>query len=72
MFPGFPERMCLELNSLFQGAGVHIEVLANPKRATAAWAGGSMAASLTSFRHAWMTQGEYQEHGPQYVHTKFQ
>lgn len=72
MFPGFPERMCLELNALFQGAGVHIEVLANPKRGTAAWAGGSMAASLTSFRHAWMTRDEYQEHGPQYVHTKFQ
>ncbi|NXY57599.1 ACL10 protein, partial [Callaeas wilsoni] len=71
MFPGFPERMCLELNFLFQGAGVHIEVLANPKRGTAAWAGGSMAASLTSFQHAWMTKGEYQEHGAEYVHTKF-
>ncbi|NWW30352.1 ACL10 protein, partial [Panurus biarmicus] len=71
MFPGFPERMCLELNSLSRGAGVHIEVLANPKRGTAAWAGGSMAASLTSFRHTWMTKGEYQEHGAQYVHTKF-
>ncbi|NXS05390.1 ACL10 protein, partial [Oxylabes madagascariensis] len=71
LFPGFPERMCLELNSLFQGAGVHVEVLANPGRGTAAWAGGSMAASLTSFRHTWMTKGEYQEHGPQYVHTKF-
>ncbi|XP_064586360.1 actin-like protein 10 [Zonotrichia leucophrys gambelii] len=72
MFPGFPERMCLELNLLFRGAGVHIEVLASPKRATAAWAGGSMAASLTSFQHTWMTKGEYQEHGAQYVHTKFQ
>ncbi|NXW78576.1 ACL10 protein, partial [Hirundo rustica] len=71
MFPGFPERMCLELNSLFQGDGVHVEVLANPKRGTAAWAGGSMAASLTSFRHSWMTKDEYQEHGAQYVHMKF-
>ncbi|NXR86930.1 ACL10 protein, partial [Hypocryptadius cinnamomeus] len=71
MFPGFPERMCLELNFLFQGAGVHIEVLANPRRGTAAWAGGSMAASLTSFQHTWMTKGEYQEHGAQYVHRKF-
>ncbi|NXB74431.1 ACL10 protein, partial [Donacobius atricapilla] len=71
MFPGFPERMCLELNSLFRGAGVHIEVLANPSRGTAAWAGGSMAASLTSFQHTWMTRGEYEEHGAQYVHTKF-
>ncbi|NXA77504.1 ACL10 protein, partial [Thryothorus ludovicianus] len=71
MFPGFPERMCLELNFLFQGAGVHIEVLANPKRGTAAWAGGSMAASLTSFQHTWMTKAEYQEHGSSYVHVKF-
>ncbi|NXQ33143.1 ACL10 protein, partial [Alaudala cheleensis] len=71
MFPGFPERMCLELNSLFRGAGLHIEVLANPTRATAAWAGGSMAASLTSFRNTWMSKGEYQEHGAHYVHAKF-
>ncbi|NWU32401.1 ACL10 protein, partial [Dyaphorophyia castanea] len=71
MFPGFPERMCLELNFLFRGAGVHVEVLANPKRGTAAWAGGSMAASLTSFQHTWMTKGEYQEHGAEYVHTRF-
>ncbi|NXC05749.1 ACL10 protein, partial [Orthonyx spaldingii] len=71
MFPGFPERMCLELNFLAQGTGVHIEVLANPTRGTAAWAGGSMAASLTSFQHTWMTKGEYQEHGAGYVHTKF-
>ncbi|NXK64497.1 ACL10 protein, partial [Sylvietta virens] len=71
LFPGFPERMCLELNSLFRGAGVHIEMLANPGRGTAAWAGGSMAASLTSFQHTWMTKGDYQEHGAQYVHTKF-
>ncbi|KAL2296809.1 hypothetical protein Nmel_014858 [Mimus melanotis] len=72
MFLGFPERMCLELNFLLQGAGVHIEVLANPKRGTAAWAGGSMAASLTSFQHSWMTKDEYQEHGAGYVHTRFQ
>ncbi|NXS26620.1 ACL10 protein, partial [Pomatostomus ruficeps] len=71
MFPGFPERMCLELNFLSQGTGVHIEVLANPERGAAAWAGGSMAASLTSFQHMWMTKGEYQEHGAAYVHTRF-
>uniref|UniRef100_A0A8C9N166 Actin like 10 n=1 Tax=Serinus canaria TaxID=9135 RepID=A0A8C9N166_SERCA len=72
MFPGFPERICLELNLLFRGAGVHVEVLANPRRGSAVWAGGSMAASLTSFQHTWMTKGEYQEHGAEYVHTKFQ
>ncbi|XP_027501807.1 actin-like protein 10 [Corapipo altera] len=72
MFPGFPERMCLGLNLLSQGTGVQIDVLASPERGTAAWLGGSMAASLTSFQRAWMTKGEYQEHGAEYVHTKFQ
>ncbi|KAM6113047.1 LOW QUALITY PROTEIN: actin-like protein 10 [Pterocles gutturalis] len=48
MFPGF--RMCLELNALFQSTGSQIQVLASPERSTAAWAGGSMAASLMSFQ----------------------
>nr|XP_009916767.1 PREDICTED: actin-like protein 10 [Haliaeetus albicilla] len=72
MFPGFPERMCLELNALFHGTGCQIQVLASPERGIAAWAGGSMAASLTSFQHAWMAKGEYQEHGAEYVHKMFQ
>ncbi|NWR94341.1 ACL10 protein, partial [Furnarius figulus] len=71
MFPGFPERMCLGLNLLSQGTGVQVEVLASPERGTAAWVGGSMVASLTSFQGAWMTKGEYQEHGAEHVHTKF-
>ncbi|NWV64431.1 ACL10 protein, partial [Malurus elegans] len=71
MFTGFPERMCLELNFLSRGTGMQVEVLANPGRDTAAWAGGSMAASLSSFQHTWMTKGEYQEHGACYVHSKF-
>ncbi|NXA06531.1 ACL10 protein, partial [Sapayoa aenigma] len=71
MFPGFPERMCLELNLLCQGTGVQIEVLASPERGTAAWVGGSMAASLTSFQRAWMTRDEYLEHGAEYMHMKF-
>ncbi|NWI94700.1 ACL10 protein, partial [Pitta sordida] len=71
MFPGFPERMCLGLNLLSQGTGVQIELLASPERSTAAWVGGSMAASLTSFQCAWMTKDEYQEHGAEYMHVKF-
>ncbi|XP_030903524.2 actin-like protein 10 [Melopsittacus undulatus] len=72
MFPGFPERMCLELNALFQDTSCQIQVLASPERGTAAWAGGSMAASLTSFQQAWMAKGEYEEHGAKYVHRIFQ
>ncbi|XP_009960425.1 PREDICTED: actin-like protein 10 [Leptosomus discolor] len=68
MFPGFPERMCLELNTLFRSTDCQIQVLASPERGTAAWVGGSMAASLSSFQQAWTTKGEYQEHGAHYVH----
>ncbi|NXL59580.1 ACL10 protein, partial [Chordeiles acutipennis] len=71
MFPGFPERMCLELNTLFHGTGCEIKVQASPERAIAAWAGGSMAASLTSFQHAWLTKSEYHEHGARYMHKVF-
>ncbi|XP_025971379.2 actin-like protein 10 [Dromaius novaehollandiae] len=72
MFPGFPERMCLELNALFHGTDCQIKLLATPERGMAAWAGGSMTASLNSFQHMWMGKGEYKEHGAEYVHTKFQ
>ncbi|KAM6053252.1 LOW QUALITY PROTEIN: actin-like protein 10 [Theristicus caerulescens] len=71
MFPGF-QRMCLELNALFYGTGCQIRVLTSPERGTAAWAGGSTAASLTSFQHAWMAKGEYQEHGAKHMHKIFQ
>ncbi|NXI91285.1 ACL10 protein, partial [Psophia crepitans] len=71
MFPGFPERMCLELNNLFHSTGCQVQVLASPERDTAAWAGGSMVASLTSFQHMWMAKDQYQEHGARYVHKIF-
>ncbi|XP_009471603.1 PREDICTED: LOW QUALITY PROTEIN: actin-like protein 10 [Nipponia nippon] len=56
-------RMFLELNALFYGTGCQIQVLMSPERGAAAWAGGaSTAVSLTTFQHAWMAKGEYQEH----------
>ncbi|KAK4812866.1 hypothetical protein QYF61_024163 [Mycteria americana] len=72
IFPGFPKRLCLELNALFHGTGCQIQVLVSPERGRAAWAGGSMAVWLTSFQHKLMAKGEYQEHGAEYVHRIFQ
>ncbi|KAM3838567.1 actin-like protein 10 [Vipera latastei] len=71
LFPGFPERMCLELNALFHGKEYFIKILASPKRSTAVWLGGSLAASLSSFQSLWMRKQDYQEHGAAYVHKKF-
>ncbi|KAM9260218.1 LOW QUALITY PROTEIN: actin-like protein 10 [Cariama cristata] len=71
MFPGFPKRMCLKLNTLFHGTGCQTQVLVSLERATAA-ARCSMAASLMSSQHVWMTKTEYQEHDAEYVRKIFQ
>uniref|UniRef100_A0A8C8ASD1 Uncharacterized protein n=1 Tax=Otus sunia TaxID=257818 RepID=A0A8C8ASD1_9STRI len=42
MFPSFPKRMCLELNTLFHGT----------ESGTAAWAGGSRASSTHGWQRA--------------------
>lgn len=71
MFPGFSERMFLELDALFRGRGHQISILAVPQRCSAAWMGGSLATSLSSFQQFWMRKEDYQEHGAAYVHKKF-
>lgn len=72
MFPGFPERMRLEMDALFFGKGYPIKLLTAPKNSVAAWIGGSLAASLSSFQQFWMTKEDYQEHGTAFVHEKFE
>ncbi|KAM6248861.1 LOW QUALITY PROTEIN: actin-like protein 10 [Porphyrio hochstetteri] len=69
-FPGFPERMCLELNTSFHSTGCQVQVLVSLERGSTAWAGGSMAVSLTSFQHMWVVKGQHQEHGAK--HKVFQ
>lgn len=71
LFPGFPERMCKELHTLLHGRGHPIKILASPARGKAAWLGGSLVASLSSFSGFWMNKEDYQEHGAAYVHEKF-
>lgn len=71
VFPGFPQRMGLELDALLHGRGCRIKILAAPERTSTAWLGGSLVASLHSFQHFWMRKEEYQEHGAAYVHEKF-
>ncbi|NXL61497.1 ACT1 protein, partial [Chordeiles acutipennis] len=58
---GFPQRLATEL-------GVHVE--ADPHRRTAAWMGGSLAASLDAFQEAWVPREAYEESGPAAVHPR--
>ncbi|KAF8311372.1 Actin/actin-like protein [Clavulina sp. PMI_390] len=66
MFSGISQRMKHELASLVP-QDLEVNVIAPDERADSAWIGGSILASLTSFRHAWITQQEYEEYGPSIV-----
>lgn len=74
LFPGFVERMNLELEALCQRLGhpaLKLCLVAQPGRGTAVWTGGSMMASLQSFQCRWMTRAMYEEYGPFLVRKVF-
>ena len=47
-----------------------VRVAAGPRREYAVWAGGSILASLDTFRGMWVSRDEYGEYGPQVVRRK--
>jgi actin-like protein 6A len=66
LLAGFPERV---LKKLLDMALPTIKVkqvapVTPAERRFATWQGGSVLASLASFRRMWMTREEYKEHGP--------
>ncbi|EGD74303.1 actin-1 [Salpingoeca rosetta] len=69
MMPGFVERMHKEITALAPST-MNIKIIAPPKRKQAAWLGGSILASLSTFQQTWITKAEYDEVGPSIVHRK--
>ncbi len=69
MFPGFAERLKREVSSLIP-YGTSCEVNAPADRDVSVWKGGSVLASLDSFRESWITAEEYEEYGPSIIHIK--
>ena len=63
MFPGFQERMEREMEALLPPT-MTFKVTAAPDRKYAAWIGGSILASLSTFQQMWVTKAEYDEQGP--------
>lgn len=47
-----------------------IRLLTTPERKFSTWIGGSILASLSTFKHMWVNRSEYEEHGPKAVHHK--
>jgi len=70
MFPGFAERMQKEMTNLAP-QDIKVKIIAPPERKYSVWHGGSVLASLSSFRQIMIKREEYEEYGPAIVHRKF-
>jgi len=69
LFPGFGDRLLYEVR---QRAPAHtrIRISAPPDRIHSAWVGGSILASLSTFKNMWVSRGEYEEYGSSILHRK--
>ena len=65
--PGFGDRL---LNEVRSRAPLHtrIRISAPPERKYSAWAGGSILASLATFKNMWVTRTDYEEYGDSLMH----
>ncbi len=62
MIPGFGDRLLSEVRSRAP-AHTRIRISAPPDRVYSAWAGGSILASLATFKNMWVTRTDYEEYG---------
>jgi actin-related protein len=69
LFPGMAERLSKELTNLAPST-VKVRVIAPENRDQSVWMGGSILASLETFKMKWVTKEEYEECGPSIVHRK--
>ena len=69
MYPGIADRMHKEISSLAPSP-MNIKIIAPPERKYAAWIGGSILTSLSTFQEMWISKQEYDESGPSIVHRK--
>ena len=67
MFPGFSERLKKEMKGLVP-AGSEVKVVAPECRKNSVWIGGSILASLPTFKDMWITKEQYGEQGPSVIH----
>lgn len=69
MIPGIADRMQKEISALAPPT-MKIKIIAPPERKYSTWIGGSILASLPTFKHMWLSMHEYDESGPSIVHRK--
>lgn len=67
MLPGFGDRMLYEVRSRCP-SHTRIRISAPPDRMHSTYVGGSILASLATFKTMWVTRAEYEEHGANILH----
>lgn len=67
--PGFGDRLLADLRSRAP-AHTRIRISAPPERAQSAYVGGSILASLATFKNMWVSKAEYEEHGNNILHRR--
>jgi centractin len=69
MFPGFGDRLLAEVRKKAP-KDIKIRISAPPTRLYSTWIGGSILASLATFKNMWITKSEYEEYGPSILHRR--
>lgn len=69
LFKGFGERLLTESKKIAP-RNSHIKIYSSPKRLYSTWMGGSILASLGTFKRMWVSKHEYEEHGHRAIHRK--
>lgn len=67
LIPGFGERLLYEVRSRVP-THTRIRISAPPERIYSTYVGGSILASLSTFKSIWVTRAEYEEHGASVLH----
>lgn len=67
LFTGFGDRMLYEVRSRAP-SHTRIRISAPPDRLHSAYVGGSILASLATFKSMWVSRAEYEEHGSAVLH----
>jgi centractin len=67
LFPGFGDRMLYEVRSR-SPSHTKIRISAPPERVNSTFVGGSILASLATFKSMWTSKQDYEEHGSNVLH----
>lgn len=67
LLPGFGDRLLYEVRQRAPER-TRIRISAPPERGESAWVGGSILASLATFKNMWVGRSEYEEYGSSILH----